>query len=129
MKNPTLLIAALAGLIGVAGCAGDSVDDRPPSFKLIVATVFTPSCATASCHSTLAHAADIVLDDPKKAYDRLTDPTDALVDVTSQHDPDASELVEWIQGERDLRMPPDMPLAQADIDLIRAWIAAGAENN
>ena len=44
------------------------------------------------------------------------------------HDPVASSLMERItSGDPEFRMPPDEPLAASEIDVLRRWIAAGAE--
>ncbi len=40
-----------------------------------------------------------------------------------------SPLLYLLNGEGALRMPPDGPLPQADIDLIDRWIKAGAKND
>lgn len=117
---------ALVLALSLAACVGEETDDRPVSFKYIVSTITTPSCATSSCHSSLAQTAGLELDDADDAYERLLDPDDPLVVAG---DPDESELVEWIEGGEELFMPPDMPLSDADVGLIRRWIADGARNN
>lgn len=115
------LLAGLAGLAGQAGCAADPAD-RPNTWSYLHAAIIAPNCATASCHGSLAATAGVVLDDADAAYDVLTDPKRNYV---IPGDP-GSTLVLLLEGDERPRMPPDAPLPRADIDLVRAWIEAGA---
>jgi hypothetical protein len=83
--------------------------------------VIEPGCATSSCHSELAATADVRLDDADVAYRDLIDRQYVL-----PGDPD-SPLMFLLEGDERERMPPDAPLPQADIDLVRLWIENGAE--
>jgi len=124
------VVAALAAALAltVGACGSDQADDRPASFTYIVDTILIPNCATGSCHSSYAGLEGLKLDDVDAAYDRLLDPADPLVDPSKPSD--QSELVQWIDGKRDIRMPPDNPLPDADIALIKRWIdEAHAEKN
>ena len=105
----------------VAGCAGDP-NARPASWDYIHAAIIAPNCATSSCHSSLAATAGVVLDDADVAYRALTDPKHNYI---TPGDP-GSTLMSLLEGDERPRMPPDAPLPQADIDLVRAWIEAGA---
>ncbi len=106
-------------LAGVAACAGDPLE-RPATWSYLHPAVVAPSCATSSCHSALVETAGIALDDRDGSYDQLIDRSFVV-----PGDP-ASALLPLLEGDERSRMPPDAPLPQADIDLIRVWIEAGA---
>lgn len=109
----------LAMLAGVVACAGDP-QDRPATWSYLHAAVIAPNCATSSCHSALVETAGIALDDRDDSYARLID-----LQFVVPGDP-ASALIPLLEGDERPRMPPDAPLPQADIDLVRAWIETGA---
>jgi methionine-rich copper-binding protein CopC len=136
-----LLIAAL-----IAGCAGNGkgldANGRPPAesgaglppatgatFKAVQDTIFTPLCT--SCHAGAAAPLGLRLD-AANSYALLVNV--ASVEVGSLRrvlpgDPGNSYLVQKIEGRAAVgaRMPLGGPvLTQANIDLIRQWIAAGA---
>jgi hypothetical protein len=113
-------------LLGAAGC-GDT-DERPVSWSYISAAIIQPNCATSRCHSEGSNAAGLVLDTIEGGYTVL-EPY-----VVSDQGPDATSLMIRLNGGfprlADVqRMPVDEPLPEADIDLIRRWIEAGAPNN
>lgn len=130
----------------LSGCAGDGkgldANGRPPSesgaglpptsgvsFKAVQDNVFTPSCST--CHSGAAAPLGLRLD-AGNAYASLVNV--ASVEVGSLRrvlpgDPNNSYLIQKIEGRAAVgaRMPlGGPPLSQANIDLVRAWVAAGA---
>ena len=109
----------LAMLAGVVACAGDPLE-RPATWSYLHPAVIAPSCATSSCHSTLVETAGVSLADRQDSYDRLLE-----LRFVVPGDP-ASALVPLLEGDERSRMPPDAPLPQADIDLIRMWIEEGA---
>ena len=114
--------------IRVAPPAGTTLDE-------IQAAVFTPSCATAGCHTgpmgnNLPAGLDLSNADASFA---------SLVGVISQEDlnfirvdpfnPDGSYLIRKLEGTAStgLQMPlGGLPLDQATIDNVRTWIANGA---
>lgn len=137
---------ALALGVLLSGCAGDGkgldANGRPPSesgaglppvsgvsFKAVQDNVFTPICSTS--HSGAAAPLGLRLD-AGNAYASLVNV--ASVEVGSLRrvlpgDPGNSYLVQKIEGRAAVgaRMPLGGPaLSQANIDLVRAWIAAGA---
>ncbi len=93
-------------------------------FSEIQAAVFTPTCASASCHSGGAPTGDLNLEAANSHA--------ALVGITSVEDmgllrvnpgnPNASYLIQKLESGH----PPGAPLSQPDIDVIRQWISAGA---
>ena len=126
MHNPPMfprrrlvLVAAAAVLIG----CGSADDPRPAKWSFISATIIEPSCATVGCHSKIANRAGVDLHDRATGYHDLT--TRNFVVPGS---PESSALHYLLRGEGSLRMPPDMPLPQADLDLIDEWIRAMALN-
>ncbi len=90
--------------------------------------MFTPSCATANCHSGVNPPANLNLE-AANSYAML-------VSVASDQDPntlrvnpgnpDASYLIQKLEGNAGQQMPPNNALPQADINVIRQWILDGA---
>ncbi|SRR6266496_4025372 len=128
MHNPpvlsgrSLLLVALAA-VAVVGCGG-TTDDRPAKWSFISPAITEPSCATVNCHSAIAQKAGVDLHDRAAGYATLEGR--GFVDPTT---PDASAVIFMMRGQGSLRMPPDEPLPEADIVLIRNWIANGANND
>ncbi len=101
-----------------------------PNFSEIQTNIFTPSCATSSCHSGSGAAAGLNLD-AANSYAML-------VGVASSQDPgtqrvnplnpDISYLINKLEGAgvSGVQMPPGGSVAQSDIDVVRQWITAGA---
>jgi hypothetical protein len=119
-----VVVAALTAFTGV-GCGGTK-DDRPPQWSFISATIMEPSCATVNCHSAITKQGNVDLSSAQVGYQTLVLDNNNYVIAK---DPGASTLVRLMNAEGTLRMPPDNPLPQADIELISNWIAAGAKNN
>ena len=122
----------LAGVLLAAAC-GNATDDRPPTLEYITETILAPSCATAECHSAFKRQVGDVFDTPAEA--RRTIVANGLVvypdDVA---DPSRSYLITTLTvgnpslldpGSGNVRMPYDAPMPDADIELIKAWIAGG----
>jgi hypothetical protein len=118
-----VFLVGLAAVGAVAGCGG-AVDDRPPKWSFIAATIVEPSCATVNCHSAITQRAGLDLHDRESGYYALVNGNYVIAS-----DPDHSTVVEYMNASGALRMPPDVPLPTADIDLIEAWIASGIPNN
>lgn len=101
-----------------------------PNFSEIQANVFTPSCATSTCHAGGAPAGGLNLD----AANSYT----MLVGIQSSQDagfmrvlagnPDNSYLIQKLEGTASGggAMPPTGALPQSSIDIIRQWITDGA---
>lgn len=129
------LLRCLLPLLALgASCGGP--DDRPPVWRYISPVIIAPNCATAGCHDHLAAVAGLDLSTPAAGYRSLT----ALTLPTAQYagksraliesgNPDESHLVRMLRAEGVARMPPDRPLAEADIRLIERWILDGAAND
>jgi hypothetical protein len=114
--------AAAAASVALAGCG--SADDRPPTWSYIYPAIVEPSCATASCHSDIVRRSGVDLGSINVAYDQLTTRHFVIKNV-----PGDSEVVHLMRAEGARRMPPDFALPEVDIQLIEAWIMAGAANN
>jgi hypothetical protein len=121
------LALGLGALLAGAGC--NDTDERPATWSFISATIIQPNCATSRCHSEGSNVADLKLDTAKSGYESL-----AGYVLGGEADPDATGLMVRLNGgypgiDDVQRMPIDEPLPQADVELIRKWIAAGAPNN
>jgi len=127
----------------LAGCAGNGdgldesgrpVDNGPeplaPTFASIQQNVFTPICTT--CHAGASAPLGLRLDEAS-SYAAIVNT--ASVEVPGLRrirpgDPDASYLIQKIEGRAAVgsRMPLNQPaLPQATIDVIRQWVAQGAQ--
>lgn len=127
MKRFIVIAALLTGACGAA-------DDRPRTLAYITEAILTPSCASAQCHSEFKQQVGDRFDTVEAArasivgYTLVRVPEDAA-------DPDMSLLIQSLtvgvpsilDPGTTVRMPYDAPLPDADLDLIRAWIADGAE--
>lgn len=105
---------------GIACACTGSPSERPSTWSYVHAAIIAPNCATSSCHSERAATAGVVLDDPDTAYRSLID---RQYVIPGDH---SSTLLLLLEGDERRRMPPDAPLPQADIDLVRTWIEEGA---
>jgi hypothetical protein len=114
-----LALRAAGPLLLAAACTGDP-GDRPATWAYLHPAIIAPSCATSSCHSARVVTAGVALDEAGEAYDDLIERRFVV-----PGDP-ASTLMPLLEGDERGRMPPDAPLPAADIELIRAWIEAGA---
>ena len=136
-----MLAAAIA-----AGCGGGSgsSDPQPPeppppppsppfgaNFSEIQAELFTPTCATAGCHTGAAAPQGLRLDEDN-SYGLLVDVASTEVPSilrVAPGDPDNSYLIQKLEGTASVgeQMPfGGTPLPQASIDVIRQWIIDGA---
>jgi hypothetical protein len=131
-----LLLAA----VGVTGCGGLD-DNRPPEWSYISPAIIQSNCATSSCHSRGAAVAGLDLstaeagwnDLLKQRLPRVTGSPMQRADVPRQlvipGNPSQSRVVNMMRAFGAARMPPDRPLAEADIALIEEWILRGAQND
>lgn len=138
----------LAVLGGVLLCLTGCFSDRPTepsgptvSFAADIQPIFSGSCAFSGCHGTTnanPGAKPMVLA-AGQAYDHIVGVTAAELSTMQRihpGQPDQSYLVHKLQGTHLTvggaggRMPlGSAPLAQAQIDRIRAWVTAGAPRN
>jgi hypothetical protein len=119
---------ALVAVALLAGC-GNGIDDRPAKWSFISAAIIEPSCATESCHSAATDRAGVDLSNRNTGYNSLVSRHFVVQCGTPPCDPKQSELVYLLRAQGAARMPPDFPLPEVDVQLIEAWIAAGAPND
>jgi hypothetical protein len=103
-----------------------------PTLEQIQAVVFTPNCASSSCHGGGVPAAGLNLEAGSSYASLVGMPSnqDAGMVRVVPFDADSSYLVMKLENDPAItgsRMPPSTPLAQSTIDVIREWINAGAE--
>jgi len=128
MRLASIAIFAAAATAAAAGCAAET-DERPAEFAYIAKAILEPSCATATCHdaSTQREGLDF------SSVEASTESLRSANFVTNFDDPPNNRIIYTLrgvdgQGERfEPFMPVDGPLPDADIELIQAWIAAGAQ--
>jgi hypothetical protein len=128
-----LVLASCAGSGEGLDQNGEPIVQGPPvntDFQEIQTTIFTPVCSV--CHVGANAPAGLRLD-AANSYAMLVNVASAEVPAlmrVNPGNPDASYLVQKIQGNAavGVRMPANGPpyLSQAQIDLVRRWIAAGA---
>ena len=132
-----LLVAALSW----AGCAGDDstvgpdgsdgAGARPEATLAQVGEVFTVGCAISGCHRGGRPAADLSLEGDFAArivgVASAQRPDRKLVEPGN---PDDSYLLLKVRGDDEIvlqQMPPGAALSAEQVEIIRAWIAAGAK--
>lgn len=116
LRNACVLAALLA-----SGCA-TTTDDRPVTADYIAEAILAPACGRAACHSSGVK--------PKNyAFDTVAAAKEALLRLVQPGNADMSELMQVMREATRTKggaMPPDGPLPDADIALIRTWIDDGA---
>ena len=141
------LVLALATL-GTA--CGSDTDPRPATWSYLSPAIMEPNCATVSCHSPAAAVSGLDFSTQERGYTSLlglwtwiVDPSGNLaqgcksaagtVVCPREHrslvvpfDPAQSRLIHVLRAQGAARMPPDRPLAEADIRLVETWILNGA---
>lgn len=118
----------------VVGCGGE--DNRPATWNYVSAAIIQPNCATSSCHSKAAAVAGLDLSTADSGYEDLleqrlpradgADRTMATRAMVLPGNPAQSRVVNMMRAFGAARMPPDRPLAEADIALVEEWILQGA---
>lgn len=133
LKQCMLWAAALSW----AGCADDDSTLGPDDGGLTEATlaqvgeVFAVSCALAGCHSGGQPAADLSLEGDFAA--RIVGVASGQrpdLQLVEPDNPDGSYLLIKVRGDDAIvsqQMPPGAPLPAEQVEIIRAWIASGAQ--
>jgi hypothetical protein len=118
-----LAVGGVLTVLGAAGC-GSTTDDRPAKWSFISATIVEPACATVACHSAVAQRAGVDLHERDVGYHALLDRH-----FVFPNDSTKSTVMLLMHATGSIRMPPDLPLPEADIQLIGKWIDGGALND
>ena len=137
-----LTVALLSLVAAVAACGSDSptgptVPIAPPAglqptLSSIQREIFNPSCVEH--HGDHAIEGDLDLRDGQSYTQLVNHPAfQVTLDRVEPNDPEASYLILKLEGRSGIvgdRMPPSAPfLSSAQINVIRQWINAGAQNN
>jgi hypothetical protein len=125
-------VLVLGILLSSGGC--DTAADRSTAWSYIHSSIIRPSCTTSACHSKLGSQGGVDLSTPDAAYLLLTGHGCDAPEVAGSPPgnfvrpghPEASELVYLLRGEGGTIMPPDVPLPDAEIEIIERWILEGA---
>jgi hypothetical protein len=125
-----VLFAVAGGALPASGCSG--TDERPADWSYIHAAIINPNCTTSNCHNTMTARAGLDLSDPDGAYEVLVgaacgDPVGgATRNYVDPGRPETSQLIYMMRSGEIDRMPPDIALADPEIDLVETWIREGA---
>ncbi len=142
----SLRVAIGVFLLASVACAGDGTgldeDDGGDEVTLSqdVQPIFTGNCASTGCHAGSDPKEGMSLGEGLAFSNVVNVAARQLLSMNrvTPNQPDNSYLVHKVQGTHldvdvggsGSRMPLDRsPLSQSDIDLIRAWIQAGAQLN
>jgi hypothetical protein len=138
--NDRFLGALALSVVVMGACGGE--ENRPATWSYISPAIIQPNCATASCHSKAAAVAGLDLSEMAVGLKGLRDQKlPVRAGMTAKPDdlparplitpgnPVQSRMMNMLRGIGANRMPPDRPLAEADIDLIETWILKGANND
>jgi hypothetical protein len=137
--NDRFLGALALSVVAMGGaCGGD--ENRPATWSYISPAIIQPNCATGSCHSRAAAVAGLDLSEVSGGWHSLRDqklpavkPAYSIPEpprpLVIPGNPVESRIMNMLRGIGANRMPPDRPLAEADIDLIETWILKGANND
>jgi hypothetical protein len=133
--RPLLLVLVLAA---TAGACGNEEDVRDPVWGYISPAIIQPNCATSSCHSKASAVAGLDLSSDETGYKSLLGLTLGVRPASMKapprpmvikFNPDESRMLHMLKADGARRMPPDRPLAGADIALVEQWILLGAQDN
>jgi hypothetical protein len=130
-------------LAAVTGACGGEEDDRDPVWGYISPAIIQPNCATSSCHSKASAVAGLDFSTLDTGYtslcadakhclhlaERMTSMERPPRQMVIPYNPEESRVIHMMRATGARRMPPDRPLAEADIQLIERWILNGAKND
>src|SRR3954466_5517508 len=97
-------------LLFLVACGTDP-DSRPVTFEVVSIEVLAPACGQVQCHSTSTHISGY-------AFDTLAASRDSMSSSNKRR-----QILEQIDRGS---MPPDAPMPDEDIALLKAWVTAGA---
>ncbi|MGB5257190.1 MAG: Ig-like domain-containing protein [Woeseiaceae bacterium] len=101
-----------------------------PNFSEIQAGLFTPTCASSSCHGGGNPAAGLSLEASSSHANLvgIASTQDAGIQRVNAGNANTSYLIQKLEGTAATGtvMPPAGGIPQVDIDMVRQWITAGA---
>ncbi len=112
---------------------GDSAETFAPTLTNVQAEVFDKSCAFSTCHGEGGGSGELSLLPGVSRVNLVDVPSDG--DPTQLRvvpaDPDNSYLIKKMEGAADIvdDPMPAVPLEADRIQLVRDWIAEGAQDN
>lgn len=122
-KNKMLSALLVVILWVLYGCTHENVNPtelRGVCFEAEILPIFQTNCALSGCHDAQSHEEGYILTD----YQHII----AKEGVKPGNAKD-SKIYESITGNGEESMPPDAPLTDRQVTLIRVWIDQGAENS
>lgn len=136
----SFLAAGCAGEGTTSGliCPGGGTGAPTPTLSADVQPILSASCAVAGCHTGTSPAQSMNLSAGQTLGNTVNVPSLEVPNLARicPGNPDQSYLVHKIQGTQasvggsGSRMPlGGQPLSQGQINTIRAWVSAGAQNN
>ena len=129
-----LAISLLAGCAkdGNGGDSGGTNGGTAPSFTEVRDEVLYPSCSFSQCHGSGAGYFSITED--MTAAELRDVPSNQIPEMmrVAPGEPDQSYLIWKMEGHADIQgtempPPPSEPISDERIQLVRDWIAAGAD--
>lgn len=127
----TMLLACVTA--SDSGDTGDSAASFAPTLTNVQAEVFDKSCAFSTCHGEGGGSGDLSLLPGVSRVNLVNVPSDG--DPTQTRvipaDPDNSYLIKKMEGASGIvdDPMPQVPLDAERIQLVREWIAEGAQDN
>lgn len=145
MLNRTILIWVCLVFAGCGNIEGEALDtvllgagDRAGGIETTLSSIqrniFSPRCARTQCHGALSPPLGLSLKNGN-TYDNLVGISSAQPSANmlrvDPFNPDESYLILKLEGTgKGARMPLEgVSLTNAEIEVIKLWIAEGAENN
>lgn len=122
-------------LTSTAACDSGDPADEPPTFTEVHERVLQTGCVFATCHQAGASSAGMMSLERDEAHANLVDVPAAAAPGKIRvvpGDPDASYVIEKLTNAMPTageQMPPDAPLEDDRVELVRAWIEAGAADD
>ena len=125
---------ALAVVAVSAACTGDATSDAGTEAKLSVIAdeIFSPNCSATACHGGDGPVRDLKLDaDDLHAELVDVESTVSGVAYVVPGDPEASLLYRVLIGDVDSirQMPPNSPVDDDKVELVKTWIEDGATDD
>ena len=136
----TSLVMAISACGGYGSSSSNNDDTTTVEATLssIQTNIFTPKCATSGCHSSSTASNGLSLAEGESFGELVAIPSQDIptVNRVTPANPGASYLINKLEGTQTsvggagAQMPRGgSPLDTGDIQAIKDWITAGAENN